>query len=340
MKNIFIIAEAGVNHNGDIELAKKMVDVAAKAGADAIKFQTFKAEEVISRFAPKAEYQKKTTGKDESQLDMVRKLELSRDDHKELLKRSSSKKIAFLSTAFDMQSLEFLQELGLKIFKIPSGEITNTPYLKKIGGFKKKILLSSGMASLKEIKYALDVLVNAGTRKRDITVLQCTTQYPAPADEANLRAMLTIRDSLNVDVGYSDHTIGIDLSLAAAALGAKVIEKHFTLDKKLRGPDHLSSLEPDELALLIRSVRNIEKAMGDGIKRPSKSEIKNIPIVRKSIVAGIAIEKDSVIKEHMLKIKRPGTGIQPRYLDKLIGKKVKCDIEKDAIITWKDITKW
>jgi len=334
----FIIAEAGVNHNGDINLAKKLIDVAVEAGADAVKFQTFKAENVISVNAPKADYQKKTTAKDESQLEMVKKLELSFEDFKELKEYCERKGIMFLSTPFDIESARFLKDLGLEIFKIPSGEITNYPLLKEIGSYKKKVILSTGMADLGEIEDALDILIDNGTKREDIIVLHCNTEYPTPFEDVNLKAMLTIKEAFKVNVGYSDHTLGIEIPVAAVAMGAKVIEKHFTLDKNLPGPDHKASLEPDELKGMVRAIRNIEKAIGNGIKKPSKSEIKNIHIVRKYIVAKINIKKGEVFTEENLATKRIGKeGLSPMLWNKILGKKASKDISQDKPIEFGDI---
>ena len=281
MRKTFIIAEAGVNHNGSLELAKKMIDAAVGAIADAVKFQTFKAEKVVSRYAPKAEYQKKTTTAeaDESQLEMIKKLELDAAAHQTLIGYCKKKNIRFLSTPFDLESIDLLNELGLDIFKIPSGEITNMPYLRKIGFLKKEIILSTGMANLGEIEDALDVLTGAGTKLKDITILHCNTEYPTPMQDVNLKAMQTIKYAFpGIHVGYSDHTKGIEVSIAAVAMGAAIIEKHFTLDKNMEGPDHKASLEPDELKAMVNAIRNIEKALGNGIKKPSPSELKNKPI--------------------------------------------------------------
>ncbi len=334
----FIIAEAGVNHNGDINLAKELIDVAVEAGADAVKFQTFKAENVISVNAPKADYQKKTTAKDESQLEMVKKLELSFEDFKELKEYCERKGIMFLSTPFDIESARFLKDLGLEIFKIPSGEITNYPLLKEIGSYKKKVILSTGMADLGEIEDALNVLIDNGTKREDITVLHCNTEYPTPFEDVNLKAILTIKEALKVNVGYSDHTLGIEIPIAAVAMGAKVIEKHFTLDKNLPGPDHKASLEPDELKAMVRAIRNIEKAMGNGIKKPSKSEIKNIHIVRKYIVAKRDIKKGEIFTEENLTTKRIGKeGLSPMLWNKILGKKASKDISQDKPIEFGDI---
>ena len=333
MKKTFIIAEAGVNHNGSLDLAKKMIDAAVEAGADAVKFQTFKAEKVVSRYAPKAEYQKKTTTADESQLEMIKKLELDAAAHQTLIDYCKKKNIRFLSTPFDLESIDLLNELGLDIFKIPSGEITNLPYLRKIGALKKEVILSTGMAYLGEIKDVLDVLTGAGTKLKDITVLHCNTEYPTPFEDVNLRAMLTIKaDFPGIQVGYSDHTLGVEVPIAAVAMGATIIEKHFTLDKNLPGPDHKASLEPHELKAMVRSIRNIEKAFGSGIKNPSPSELKNKPIARKSIVAAINIRKGEPFTEKNLTVKRPGTGISPMRWDEVIGQVAQKNYEKDELI--------
>ncbi len=271
-KKIFIIAEAGVNHNGDINLAKKLIDVAKEAGADAVKFQTFKSEKVISKFAQKAEYQKETTGESDTQLDMVKKLELPYKDFKELKKYCDEVEINFMSTPFDLDSIEFLNELNIDVFKIPSGEITNLPYLIKIAQTNKPIIMSTGMSTLDEIEAAINILRQNGSG--EITLLHCTTEYPAPYKDVNLRAMKTLRERFKVNVGYSDHTKGIEIPIAAVAMGAAVIEKHFTLDRNMEGPDHKASLEPDELKAMVQAIRNVESALGDGIKRPTESEIK------------------------------------------------------------------
>ena len=333
MKRTFIIAEAGVNHNGSLELAKKMIDVAVEAGADAVKFQTFKAEKVVSRYAPKAEYQKKTTTADESQLEMVKKLELDEVAHEKLLAYCRSRNIQFLSTPFDLESIDLLNKLGLEIFKIPSGEITNLPYLRKIGALKKEIILSTGMANLGEIEAVLDVLTSTGTKLKDITILHCNTEYPTPMQDVNLKAMLTIKAAFTgVNIGYSDHTEGIEVPIAAVAMGATIIEKHFTLDKNLPGPDHKASLEPDELTAMVRAIRNIEKALGSGIKKPSPSESKNMAIARKSIVAAQAIATGEEFTNNNLTAKRPGTGLSPMKWDEVIGRKAEKDYKTDEII--------
>jgi len=326
----FIIAEAGVNHNGSLDLAKKMIDVAVEAGADAVKFQTFKAERVVSRYAQKAEYQKETTTAGESQLEMIKKLELDPAAYQELMAYCARENIRFLSTPFDLESIDLLNELGLDIFKIPSGEITNLPYLRKIGALKKEIILSTGMADLGEIEDALDVLTGAGTKLKDITVLHCNTEYPTPMQDVNLKAMQTIKFAFpGIHIGYSDHTLGIEVPIVAVAMGATIIEKHFTLDKNMTGPDHKASLEPDELKAMVHAIRNIEKALGSSIKKPSPSELKNMRIARKSIVAACDIGKGELFTEENLTVKRPGTGISPMRWDEVIGKVAKMDYNID-----------
>ena len=330
--SVFVIAEAGVNHNGCLDLAYKLVDVAVEAGADAVKFQTFKAEQVISRYAEKAEYQKETTDASASQLEMVKKLELNREAHEKLMAYCRDKGIEFLSTPFDLESIDLLIELGIKTLKIPSGEITNLPYLRKIGALGKKVIMSTGMATLEEVRMALEVLVNGRAQKENITILHCNTEYPTPFEDVNLRAMLTMKDKLGVKVGYSDHTLGIEVSVAAVALGAEVIEKHFTLDKTSEGPDHKASLEPDELKAMIRSIRNIERAMGSGVKRPSLSELKNIMIARKSIIAAKDIKKGEIFTGKNITVKRPGNGISPMKWDEVIGQVAMRDFKEDELI--------
>jgi len=328
----FIIAEAGVNHNGSVEIAKKMIEIAKECGADAIKFQTFKAEKVISKYAPKAEYQKQTIGEIDSQLEMVKKLELSFDDFIFLKDYCNKLNIMFLSTPFDFESIDFLNNLGLEIFKIPSGEITNLPYLEKIGKLGKKVILSTGMADLGEIEDALDILIICGTKKEDITVLHCNTEYPTPYEDVNLLTILTIKEAFKVKVGYSDHTLGIEVPIAAVALGASVIEKHFTLDKNMEGPDHKASLEPHELKAMIDAIRYIEKSLGDGIKKPSKSELKNKYIARKSIVAKREIKKSEIFTEDNITVKRPGNGISPMRWYEVLGKVASRDYIEDELI--------
>ena len=332
MKRVFIIAEAGVNHNGSTELAKKLIDVAALAGADAVKFQTFKTENLVSRTAQKAEYQKSTTDENESQFEMIKKLELGVSTHRELIAYCKEKNIMFLSTPFDLDSVDLLHNLGLEIFKIPSGEITNLPYLRKIGALNKQVILSTGMANMDEIADALAILTDSGTKKENITVLHANTEYPTPMEDVNLSAMLNIRDTLNVACGYSDHTLGIEVDIAAVALGAECIEKHFTLDNTMEGPDHKASLEPHELIVMVKAIRNIEKAMGNGIKTPSKSESKNINISRKSIVAKQDIKKGEFFSEENITVKRPGSGISPMRWDEIIGTVATKDYVEDELI--------
>lgn len=330
--NVFIIAEAGVNHNGSIELAKKLIDVAAESGADAVKFQTFKTENLVSKGAEKAEYQKETTDAEESQFDMIKKLELDILTHKELIAYCDTKEIMFLSTPFDHDSIDMLCELNLEIFKIPSGELTNLPYLRHIGRLNKEIILSTGMADIGEIEDALDVLTDAGTPKSKITVLHANTQYPTPMEDVNLKAMVTIGQTFDIKYGYSDHTLGIEVDIAAVAMGAVVIEKHFTLDKNMEGPDHKASLEPSELNAMVKAIRNIEKALGSGIKKPSQSEKPNMEIARKSIVASRAISKGELLSEENLAVKRPGKGINPMLWDNVCGTVATKDYKSDELI--------
>ena len=328
----FIIAEAGVNHNGDVVIARKLVDVAVEAGADAVKFQTFKAGKIVTAAAAKAIYQAENTGAAETQLEMLKKLELSEEAHKELISYCRDKGIIFLSTPFDHESIAMLDNLGMKIFKIPSGEITNLPYLREVGRLKKKIILSTGMADMEEIEDAINALTKSGVQKDDITVLHCNTEYPTPFQDVNLLAMLMIRDVFKVKVGYSDHTLGIETPIAAVALGATVIEKHFTIDKKMKGPDHKASLDPLELKAMVHAVRNIEKALGNGIKKPSRSEMKNIQVVRKSIVAAKDIKKGETFGEGNITVKRPAGGISPMKWDNILGKRAKRDFKEDELI--------
>lgn len=332
MSKVLIIAEAGVNHNGDINIAKKLIDVAAESGADIVKFQTFKSENCVSKNAKKAEYQLQTTNKQESQLDMIKKLELDLETHNILISYCKQKNIEFLSTPFDMESVDLLHNLGLEIFKIPSGEITNLPYLRKIGKYNKQVILSTGMANLGEIESAIAVLVDSGTKRENITLLQCNTEYPTPFADVNLKAMKSLKKAFRLPVGYSDHTPGIAIPLAAVGMGAKVIEKHFTLDKNMEGPDHKASLEPCELKAMVQGIREIELALGDGIKQTSASEAKNKPIARKSIVANCAIKKGEILSESNLYTKRPAGGISPMEWDKVIGTKAIRDFEPDEMI--------
>lgn len=327
-----IIAEAGVNHNGDMEMARRLIDVAAEAGADMVKFQTFKADRLVTASAKKAEYQEQSGQTGESQHDMIRRLELTRGMHEELIAHCQTRGIRFFSTAFDPESVDLLAALGFELFKIPSGEITNLPYLRHVGRYGKPVILSTGMATLDEIRAALEVLVQAGSRRDRITVLHCTTAYPTPMADVNLRAMLAIRDAFGVGVGYSDHTPGIEVSVAAVALGATVIEKHFTIDRKLPGPDHKASLEPAELKALVNAIRNIEQAMGDGVKRPTPSEEANRPVARKSLVAARAIRAGEVFSESNLGVKRPGTGLSPMRWDEILGRRAPRDFKADELI--------
>ena len=331
-KKVFIIAEAGVNHNGSLELAKKLIDVAVESKVDAVKFQTFKAKNVISKNAEKANYQKESTGIQESQLEMVQKLELDKSAHYELMLYCKKNKIIFLSTPFDHDSIELLNEMGLEIFKIPSGEITNLPYLEHIGKLNKKIILSTGMADIGEIEDALDILVQAGTDKNNITILHANTMYPTPMEDVNLKAMLTIANTFGLKYGYSDHTLGIEVDIAAVALGATVIEKHFTLDKTMPGPDHQASLNPLELKEMVSGIRNIELALGNGIKKPSKSEKPNIDVARKSIVAKLNIKKGEIFTKNNLSIKRPGSGMNPMLWNEIMGTVARKDYSEDDLI--------
>lgn len=330
MQRTFIIAEAGVNHNGDIEIAKKMIDAASAAGADAVKFQTFKAERIVAINAPKAEYQIENTNNTESQYQMLKKLEIDKETHLELMEYCKEKNIMFLSTPFDIDSVHMLMELGIEIIKIPSGEITNLPYLREVARQKKKVILSTGMSNMQEVKEAVDIIRQNGSE--DITVLHCNTQYPTPMEDVNLRAMISMREELELPVGYSDHTQGIEVPIAAAAMGATVVEKHFTLDKTMEGPDHKASLEPEEFRKMVKAIRNIEKALGDGNKNITESEKDNLSIVRKSIVAACRIEKGELFTEKNLTVKRPGNGISPMKWDEIIGKVSDKTYEVDEVI--------
>jgi N,N'-diacetyllegionaminate synthase len=336
---VLIIAEAGVNHNGNIETAKQLIDVAADSGVDLVKFQTFKAEDLVSKVAKQADYQKKNIrSKDESQYNMLKKLELSDKDHRQLTSYSASKGIEFFSTAFDVKGLDYLNGLGFRRFKVPSGEITNYPFLKKLAAFNKPVILSTGMATMGEIKAAIAVLTTDKLITEDITVLHCNTEYPTPMKDVNLLAMNNIASECGVKVGYSDHTLGIEVPIAAVALGASVIEKHFTLDRNLSGPDHRASLEPHELKAMVTAIRNIELAMsGSGIKEPSKSEKKNIAIARKSIHLKRSLRKGDVIKEEDLIPLRPGSGISPMHLDDIIGKRLKYDLPENHLLNFSDL---
>ena len=340
MNKTIIIAEAGVNHNGDINRAKRLIDVAVDACVDYVKFQTFKAERLVSPSAQKAKYQiNNDISNDNSQLNMLKKLELSDDDHKELISYCNSKNIRFFSTAFDEEGISYLSSLNFDMFKIPSGELTNFPYLRAIAKTRLPVILSTGMANLDEIEKSINVLISYGTKKSEITVLHCNTEYPTPMIDVNLKAMLTIKDKLGVSIGYSDHTLGIEVPIAAVALGAKVIEKHFTLDRNLKGPDHKASLEPNELKEMVNSIRNIEKAIsGNGIKEASTSEKKNIQIARKSIHMNRALSSGSIINEEDIISLRPGDGICSMNWEKIIGKKVNTDVQKHTKLTWGNIS--
>jgi N,N'-diacetyllegionaminate synthase len=328
-----IIAEAGVNHNGSLALAKELVDVAAEAGVDYVKFQTFKADKIASKTATKAEYQKNTTEKNESQFDMLKRLELSEENHFELIDYCKAKNIQFLSTPFDLDSIDFLKSIGIKLGKIPSGEITNLPYLRKMAQSFEKLVMSTGMTSMDELKSSLNVLLKSGVSKENITILHCNTEYPTPFEDVNLKAMLYIGKKTGVKIGYSDHTLGIDVPIAAVALGATLIEKHFTLDNTMEGPDHRASLEPQELIAMVKSIRNVEKSLiGSGTKIPSASESKNKEIARKSILAATVIKKGDFFSETNLAVKRPGNGISPMKWDSVLGKKAKRDFAKDELI--------
>lgn len=331
--SVLIIAEAGVNHNGNIDLAKELIDAAADAGVDYVKFQTFNSKKLVSKNAQKADYQKENTKEvGETQLKMLQKLELSKENHLVLIEYCKSKNIKFLSTAFDLDSVDFLEELNIDLWKVPSGEITNLPYLRKIGALGKPIIISTGMADMNEIEAAINAVVDVGAAPENLTVLHCNTEYPTPMGDVNLRAMNSIKDKFNVPVGYSDHTLGIEIPIAAVAMGAEVIEKHFTLDKTMDGPDHKASLEPQELKAMVSAIRNIENAMGDGVKSPSASEQKNKTIVRKSIVAGKKIIKGDIFSEENITVKRPGNGISPMQWDAIIGKTASRGYEKDELI--------
>ncbi len=331
MNKTFVIAEAGVNHNGSIQIAKKLIDVAVSSGADAVKFQTFKAENLVCKGMEKADYQKKNTMNNESQFEMIKRLELDKKTHYELVKYCG-KKIMFLSTPFDNESIDLLNSLEIPILKIPSGEITNLPFLKKIAGLNKKVILSTGMSTLEEVSIAIKTLINGGLDRDDLTVLHATSEYPCPINEVNLLAMKTIGKKFRIKFGYSDHTEGIVVPISAVALGASVVEKHFTLDRAMDGPDHKSSLEPDELTLMIDGIRKIEAALGDGKKAPSQSEIKNINIARKFIVASKFIKSGEMFTTSNIIAKRSGKGISPIYWDNVIGQKAKKDFDEDQII--------
>lgn len=334
-----IIAEAGVNHNGDLNNAFKLIDAAVMAGVDYVKFQTFKSENLVSEDAKKADYQiENTQNNSESQLQMLKKLELTENDHIEIINYCNKKNIKFFSTAFDLQSLQYLSDIGLDLVKIPSGEITNLPYLELAAKLFKKVILSTGMATMNDIQKALNVFLERGIALKDITILHCNTEYPTPMIDVNLKAMLSIQNELNTDIGYSDHTLGIEVPIAAVALGAKIIEKHFTLDRTMDGPDHSASLEPKELIAMVKAIRNIESALsGSGIKEPSNSELKNINIARKSIHLSVNVSKDEIITSQHFVMLRPGDGISPMEMNAIIGKKYADNFTKGYKLTLSDI---
>lgn len=331
----FIIAEAGVNHNGDLDLARRLVDAAAAAGADAVKFQTFRAERVVSRGAPKAEYQKATTSPDESQLEMLRRLELSPEAHRELAGYARERGILFLSTPHDQESIDLLADLGVPAFKVGSGDLTNLPYLRHLARKGRPILLSTGMATLGEVEEALAVIFAEGNR--EVVLLHAVSSYPAPPEDCNLRAMGTLAAAFRVPVGFSDHTLGLEVALAAVALGACVIEKHLTLDRSLPGPDHKASLEPEEFRAMVEGIRRVERALGDGVKRPAPSEENTRVVARKSLVAATEIPPGTRIRPEMVAVKRPGTGLPPRCLDAILGRETRRGIPADQPITWEDL---
>ena len=334
MSRVLIIAEAGVNHNGSIEIAKQLVDKAVEAGVDIIKFQTFKAEKLVSKSARQAEYQKKNIGNktDDSQLNMLKNLELSEREHQILIDYCKQKGVRFFSTAFDMESIDYLHSLNLGLWKIPSGEITNFPYLKKIAQYHEPVILSTGMCEMEDVKAAMHVLLNNGVQKDQVTILHCNTEYPTPFEDVNLLAMKELREEFQTKIGYSDHTKGIEVPIAAVALGASVIEKHFTLDRNMEGPDHRASLEPTELKAMVSAIRNIEKALGSSKKTVSESERKNIAIARKSIVAACPIKEGELLTEHNLTVKRPGTGLSPMRWEEVVGTKAIKDFEEEEPI--------
>ena len=333
MNHVTVIAEAGVNHNGSIELAKQLVDKAVEAGVDFIKFQTFKAANLVTKKARQAEYQKNNIGGgDDSQYQMLKKLELTKEEHFELIEYCNQKGVRFFSTAFDFDSIEFLDSLHLGLWKIPSGEITNYPYIKKIAQKQGDVILSTGMSTSEDIQNAVDVLLRWGKTKDQITILHCNTEYPTPFEDVNLRAMLSIKEHFGTQVGYSDHTRGIEVPIAAVALGATVIEKHFTLDRNMSGPDHKASLEPDELKAMVSAIRNIEKALGSSEKKVTDSERKNIAVARKSIVAARNISKGEILTEENLTVKRPGTGISPMRWEEVLGTTAVRDFQEDELV--------
>lgn len=337
-QHVTIIAEAGVNHNGDLEKALKLIEAAAESGADYVKFQTFKTEKLVDKNARKAAYQVENTKEAGSQFEMLKKLEIPLDWYDKLIEHSKKHGIGFLSTGFDEESIDFLDKLGSPLFKVPSGEITNKRYLQHIASKGKPMIISTGMSNLDDIQNALETCTEIGVKLCDITVLHCNTQYPTPYEDVNLLAMLSISDEFQVNVGYSDHTMGIEVPIAAVALGAKLIEKHFTLDRELPGPDHKASLEPDELKAMVTAIRNIELAIsGNGVKQPSPSEKVNIAAARKSIHLSSALNKGEVISEGHLKMLRPGDGISPMEIDRIIGKTVQTDLQEGHKLQWKDL---
>jgi N,N'-diacetyllegionaminate synthase len=327
-----IVAEAGVNHNGDLALARQLVEVATRAGADHVKFQTFRADALATRAAGKADYQIQATGADESQRDMLKRLEMSRDMHEHLIEHCRALGIGFLSTGFDIADVSMLAELGQTLFKIPSGEITNLPLLQYVGRLGRPVILSTGMATLGEVEAAIAALESAGTARDRVTVLHCTTDYPAAMPDVNLRAMQSMAKAFGVAVGYSDHTLGTEVALAAVAMGASVIEKHFTLDRNLPGPDHRASLEPDELVAMVRAIRNLEAALGDGVKRPNAAELRHAALVRRSIVARVPISRGELFSADKLDVKRPGTGISPMRWSEVVGREARRDFGPDELI--------
>lgn len=339
IRHVTIIAEAGVNHNGDLNKAKALIDVAADAGADYVKFQSFRADKLVSPTAKKAAYQSRnTSGEDDSQFQMLKKLELSADAHLELIGYCRTRNIRFLSSPFDPDGVRYLDQIGMEVFKIPSGEITNSPYLQAVAQTGKPVILSTGVSTLEEVKKAVQVLTDYGTPKDVVTVLHCNTEYPTPMEDVNLKAMNTLGRKLDVRVGYSDHTLGIEVPVAAVALGAAVIEKHFTLDRNLPGPDHASSLEPKELTSMVTAIRNIELALsGDGIKQPSSSELPNKTVIRKSIHAGRKMKKGETISEEDLVMLRPGEGISPMQISEVIGRTVNKTIKAGTLLAWEDL---
>jgi len=330
--NTLVIAEAGVNHNGDLELACQLVEVAAASGADFVKFQTFSADRLVTADAAKAAYQQVATPATETQYEMIKRLELSAAAHQVLIDECRHYGIGFLSTGFDIESVDFLASLGIELFKIPSGEITNLPYLRHVGLKGQPVILSTGMSGLGDIEAAINVLEDGGTTREQITLLHCNTEYPTPMEDVNLRAMHSLREAFGVAVGYSDHTLGIEVPIAAVALGASVIEKHFTLDRTMSGPDHAASLEPEELKSMVCAIRNIERALGSGVKRPTASETKNRAVARKSIVAACFIRAGEMFTERNLAIKRPGTGVTPMRWDEVVGRQAPRDFLPDELV--------